>query len=91
MGIADKELPVYVCSHVFERTRPVLLAAHSDGDWQFLCGGGHDAEEVPRVIGISHVLDSDPSIRAVLDLPPEWQAERASADEAWQISPLNDS
>ena len=34
-----KEIPVYVCSHVFENVRPILLVVREGGDWQCLCGG----------------------------------------------------
>ena len=49
----------FLCSHVFERVCPVFLVSHADGDWQFLCGGGHEEDETPRVVGIDHVVDDD--------------------------------
>jgi len=71
------EAAAFVCGHVFDRTRGVLLAVHDDeGDWQFLCGGDHDADAPPRVIGLNHVPDSDPTIHEVMDLPLGWVAER---------------
>lgn len=79
------ELPAYVCSHVFNREKPVLLVAHSDGDWQLLCGGSHDAAEIPHVVGFNHLLDSDPTLKAVLDLPDNWQAERSSVKSEWRL------
>ena len=74
----------YVCIHVFEDTRPVLLVARNGGNWSFLCGYGHDdlvAEG--RVVGIGHILDRDPTLLSLLDLPPEWEAERKSVEDAW--------
>src|SRR5580692_9608386 len=32
----------YVCIHVFNNERPILLVNRSDGSWCFLCGGGHE-------------------------------------------------
>ncbi len=40
--MSAKELAVYICERIFEGTHPVLLVAHDDGDWQFLCGGHHE-------------------------------------------------
>ena len=36
----------------FENTRLIFLVVHSEGDWQFLCGGDHEENEIPKVDGI---------------------------------------
>jgi len=78
------ERAALVCEHVFDASRPVLLVSHEGGDWQFLCGGGdHGSWETARVVGINHLFDRDPSLRALLDLPVGWDAERAKVGEAW--------
>lgn len=79
----DHEYPAYVCSHIFHGTQPILFVSRADGDWQFLCGGIHGQEELPRVIGINHVFKGDETLVALLDLPPEWEAERSSIDSIW--------
>jgi len=84
----SKEVLAFVCSHVFEKTRPVLFVSRADGDWQLLCGGAHDEGEVPRVVGINHLLDEDPSLREILDLPADWEAERSAQGKAWQRRPI---
>src|SRR4051812_23851699 len=33
----------YVCVHVFDSSRPILLVSRSGGDWSFLCGAVHEA------------------------------------------------
>ena len=76
------ELAVYVCSHVFENSRPVLFVSRADGDWQFLCGGEHD--EVPRVVGLNHVLERDPTLAELQDLPDEWEADRVGPAAPWR-------
>jgi hypothetical protein len=81
--------PVYVCLHVFDRTRPVLLVSRTDGDWQFLCGLDHDTAEVPRVIGLSHVVEHDSTLVDILDLPADWEAERESLVAPWICSPCS--
>lgn len=86
------EIPAYVCSHVFENTRPVLLVSRAGGDWQCLCGGDHDSDEVPNVVGLNHLMERDSTLAELQDLPDEWEAERASAGDAWtrtRIEPDN--
>ena len=79
----NSEVPAYVCSHIFENTRPVLLVCKEDGDWQFLCGGEHPEDEIPKVIGINHIIDRDKSLVELLDLPDNWEAERIAAQCKW--------
>ena len=83
----SKEVPAYVCSHVFEKARPVLYVCRADGDWQLLCGGGHDDAEVPRVVGLNHLIEDDPALRAILDLPADWEAERSRPGGEWERRP----
>ena len=69
----------YVCSHVFENTRPIRLVSRDGWDWQYLCGGEHDEEETPSVVGVNHLLERDPTLAELQDLEAEWEAERADA------------
>jgi hypothetical protein len=85
----DLHEKAYVCVHVFDKTRPVLLVSRCDGDWCFLCGAMHaDNGSEYRVVGIGHVLENDPSLKQ-LDLSPEWEAERESLDGTWIKTPCN--
>jgi hypothetical protein len=77
------EIAAYVCSHVFSNTCPVLLVARAGGEWQCLWGGEHDADEEPKVIGLNHLLERDASLREVMDLPDEWEAERRTVSDPW--------
>lgn len=80
----------YVCIHVFEQTRPILLVDRSNGDWSFLCGGLHPNDAAYyRVVGIGHVLDADPSLASLSDLAPNCEAERKSMDKSWTIKPIS--
>ncbi len=74
----------YICVCVFRQEKPVLLVDRSDGEWCFLCGGPHpDDATYHRVVGIGHLIDRDPSLREVLDLPADWEAERSAAGQPW--------
>ena len=84
----DMHHKAYVCNHVFDHSRPVLLVSRGDGDWCFLCGGKHlqDASAY-KVVGIGHVLESDSSLRELNDLPAEWEAERTEVGQDWVRTP----
>jgi hypothetical protein len=64
------ETAAFICGHVFDQSRPILLVSHEGGDWQFLCGGDHQPCDRPRVVGINHLLDRDPSLRTLLGENP---------------------
>jgi hypothetical protein len=85
---SDKEQPAFICSHVLNHTSPVLLVLHEGGDWQLLCGGVHDPDEVPAVAGINHLLERDPTLHEVTDLPDEHEAERSAVGMPWRRKPL---
>jgi hypothetical protein len=83
-----KELRVFVCNHVFEKARPVLLISSEDGDLSFLCGELHnqDVAEI-KAVGLNHVVDDDPSIVEALEkLPVDSEAERVAVGAPWIIT-----
>lgn len=48
-----------------------------------LCGYGHDEDELPKVVGLIHLLEDDPGLHEVLDLPDGWEATRESPEQSW--------
>jgi hypothetical protein len=82
---------VYVCSHVFDDTRPVLLVVREAGDLMLLCGAIHDFDADPtRLVGLSHLVARDPALATVADLPEGFEAERQGRDEEWLWSRSKD-
>lgn len=81
------EIPAFVCSHVFANSRPVLLVSRAEGDWQCLCGETHE-NEVPKVVGLNHLFERDPTLAELRDLPAEWQAERTAVGSPWRKTSL---
>jgi hypothetical protein len=57
--------------------------SREDGDWQCLCGDEHETGEIPKVVGLNHLLARDPTLSAVKNLPEGWIAERASVNSPW--------
>lgn len=80
------EVHGYVCSHIFENSRPVLLVAREEGDWMFLCGALHAPEEDYHLVGINHLVERDDSVREVFTLPEDHEAEREAIGAPWRIS-----
>ena len=64
---------------------PILLVSHDaeDGCWQFLCGTTTDPA-AGRVVGIGQLIDGDPSLRQLADLPRGWRAWRRGPGMPWQ-------
>lgn len=84
----DPHQKAYVCVHVYDNIRPVLLVSRADGDWCFLCGDKHeDVASAYRVVGIGHLIGRDRTLETLLDLPPNWEAERQSPESAWIRTP----
>lgn len=80
----DQRLGVYCCGHLFRRERPALLVAREDGDWQFLCGNvDHNDPLEPYHVSVGALLDMDPTLNEIADLPPEWEAERSEIRADW--------
>ena len=82
---------VYVCSHVFKNTRPILESVRDeDGSWQFLCGvEGCLDEGGPHLVGVGHLIARDPSINELIVLNLGMYAERASDTSKWEFGTLD--
>lgn len=82
---SDDHLKSYICTHVFENVRPILLVSHEeDGSWCFLCGDNHENVATSyRVVGIGHLIDRDSSLNDCSDLSIGWEAERIAIGAPW--------
>jgi hypothetical protein len=79
-------LTAIVSIPVMEGTQPVLQVWHADeGDWQLSCLTIDDSENADNwaTVHVQHILDRDPSLAELMDLPPGWAAHRDNTDEAW--------
>jgi hypothetical protein len=66
----------------------VLLVVHYDDEdetWSFVNGFGdtEDEEDAAMMVHVQHVLDLDPSIEQLADLPLAGQAWRESREGEW--------
>jgi hypothetical protein len=82
------DVAVITLRQVFQEGKPVLHVTHDeeDGCWQFLTG------EIPEisqgiVVCLQHMIEHDPTLAALADLPLGWQAWRADRDAEWERGP----
>jgi hypothetical protein len=77
---------VFICKHVYNG-HPVLLVSRVDADWQLLCGAIHAEEGDGLIAHLGHLLDNDPSLPDIVDLPAEFEAERQAVGAPWVRRP----
>ena len=83
---ADAEnVAVITIDRIVDGHQPILYVTHDaeDGGWQFL-DGGHASEEDARVVSLRGIVERDPSIRELADLPAGWKAEREAVGKPWR-------
>ena len=70
---------------------PILLVTHDAEEpqgWQFLDGRGATCDPSSGIpVHMEHVLERDPSVLELADLPPGWRAWREAEDAAWARAP----
>ena len=80
----DSRLGVYCCGHIFRRERPALLVVREGGAWQFLCGEiDHGDPKEPYHVSVGVLLELDPTLHQIADLPVGWEAERTTVGGDW--------
>ncbi|MCD6678930.1 hypothetical protein [Vibrio cholerae] len=82
---------VFVCSHVYDHSRPVLVSVRDfDGSWQFICGleGCVESGE-PRLVCCEHLVSHDETINALTCMTPGTYAERQNIGKGWVYSDLD--
>lgn len=74
------------CSHVIEEQAPILYVSHDedDGGWQFLCGVNNHTEEDARMVSLKSIIELDPSINKLNEMPVGICAGRGSVNSEWK-------
>jgi hypothetical protein len=81
----------FITTQVLERAEPILHAIHDQhGEWQFL-GVTKAAVENARIIALREVVELDPSVLVLADLPSGWHAARRSPGGPWRKEPYTDT
>jgi hypothetical protein len=74
----------FTMRQVLEGSEPILLVSHDADDhgWQFI--GTSDASMPDgRLVCLESIVDLDPTVVEVADLPPAWQAVREAVGSPW--------
>jgi len=81
-------LGVITLARIMDGSNPVRLVTRDadDGGWQFLDG---DAAEVPdaMIVRLSRVIERDPRLADLHDLPLGWAARRDDSGQPWLREP----
>lgn len=79
-----ESVAVITLARVVDGSQPILIVVHDeDGDWQFL-DGGKVTEQDAATVSLKRVVDLEPAIKDLADLPLGWTAERAATDQPWK-------
>jgi hypothetical protein len=87
-GEFPEDLGAVVQRTVLDGRLPALVVAHADdGDWM-VGDGVNDPNEPGATIAthMRHVVDRDPTVGALAELPPGSRADRESAAHPWVVS-----
>jgi len=86
----DPDVICFSIRPIMEGREPVLHVVHDRDDisaWQFLGLETPDQKD-GVIISIGWMIDHDPSIATLHDLPVDWHAWRATPDDEWYREPL---
>ena len=73
--------------HIIRDRKPITHAYHDESDhgWQFFSAEGSSMEDA-MIVALGSIVDLDPSIREIADLPVGWMAQRDSSGAPWHRS-----
>jgi hypothetical protein len=71
---------------------PILLVCHDRDDhgWQFLDGRPVDSANA-ALVSLKTIVNVDPTVVEVADLPPGWEAQRDTRSSPWKRMPQDKS
>lgn len=89
--LTDDSGAAIICSHAASG-HPILLAIRdlpiepADSGWQFLCGSSkHEDESAVQVWSVREVIETDPSLVYLVDLPPGTSLSRTNRHKPWEV------
>ena len=81
-----KNVAVFTTTQVMRLRQPVLHVSHDDEDgaWQFHTGAQQVSAGDAMIVALSEMVEHDPTICELADLPCGWFAERESIGSPWK-------
>lgn len=74
---------------VMTRESPIVrISHHEDGIWEFF-GKENITEEEVIVVSLKQIIDVDPTVLEVADMPMAFNAFRQSVDTSWKLVSKN--
>lgn len=75
---------VFTTVYVIENNSPIVYISHDmDGDWQFFGPEQNVGIDESRIVLLGEIIEMDPSIQKVLDIPNGTTAYRKSQESEW--------
>jgi hypothetical protein len=70
----------------------IALVSHDpdDGAWQFLGASGFPEVDQAMVVGLDDIVEKDPTVAKIADLPLGWRAWRETPNGPWERAPHDD-
>jgi hypothetical protein len=80
----EKNVAVFTVKQIFKENKPILYVCHDeeDGAWQFLTGEPVE-EKDSMVVALEEIIEHDPTINELFDLPMGYYAMREFIDDIW--------
>jgi len=81
-----KNVAVFPTTQIMRLRQPVLHVSHDDEDgaWQFHTGTPQVSEGDVMIVALSEMVERDPTICELADLPCGWFAERETIGGPWK-------
>lgn len=76
---------VFTTHQILEREDRIGFVTHDldDGAWQFHARSGAGAETDAKIVSLRAIVDLDPSVMELADLPLGWCAWRKEGEDTW--------
>jgi hypothetical protein len=83
-----RDVAVITLRQVVREGSPILRVTHDDDDgcWQFLDGNRVKVED-GLLVSLEEMIEIDPTLAQLADMPPGWVAWREGPDDTWQRAP----
>lgn len=81
----DLNVAVFTTRYVLREGESILnVFHHEDGAWEFTCGTECEDDKDYLIVSLEEIINIDPSVLQVADLPLGESAYRSSREMPWQ-------
>jgi hypothetical protein len=81
----------FTVRQVLKERAPILYVVHdaSDHGWQFLTGDNISMEDA-MIVSMREIVEHDPTLLEIGDMPPGYSARRAAVGEPWKVQAIRE-